>query len=170
MMNNTLLNIVRFSILMLLQTLVLNNIYLGGYITPFLYILCILMLPTSTPRLAMLLIAFSAGLLQDVSCNMLGFHAFAATFVAFLRILFADKILTRGEDIEIDVPSIRSVPIAPMLYYLIILILAYYIVYYSLLFFSWRDILQIGISSVAGSALTWVLAVLYQTLFIRRTT
>ena len=48
-MNLVIRNIARCLLLVLLQVLVLNNIYLGGYITPYLYILFVLMRPTSLP-------------------------------------------------------------------------------------------------------------------------
>ena len=94
----------RFVLLMALQMLVLNHVYLGGYVMPMLYVLFILMLPTDTGRIPMLLIAFGTGLLVDVMNNMLGFHALACTVVAMLRILFADRILTRGEPVTIEKP------------------------------------------------------------------
>ena len=39
-------NLGRFALLMALQLLVLNYVYLGGYVMPLLYVLFILMLPT----------------------------------------------------------------------------------------------------------------------------
>ena len=60
-------NIGRFLLLTLMQLLILNNVYLGGYVMPMLYVLFILMLPTSTGRIPMLLIAFGTGLLMDRS-------------------------------------------------------------------------------------------------------
>ena len=99
----------RFVLLMALQLLVLNHVYLGGYVMPMLYVLFILMLPTDTGRIPMLLIAFGTGLLVDVMNNMLGFHALACTVVAMLRILFADRIRTRGEPVTIQTPSVYSV-------------------------------------------------------------
>ena len=95
-------NIGRFVLLTLLQLLVLNNVYLGGYVMPLLYVLFILMLPTSTGRVPMLLMAFGMGLLMDIMAGSLGFHALACTIVAMMRITFADRILTRGENVVED--------------------------------------------------------------------
>ena len=75
-------NIGRFLLLVLLQVLVFNNIYLGGYINPCIYVLFIAMLPTTTGRIPMMLIAFATGLCVDVSTNILGFHTFACTAAA----------------------------------------------------------------------------------------
>lgn len=167
-MNLIIRNILRFLLLILLQTLVLNNIYLGGFITPFLYILFVLMLPTSLPKVAVLLIAFVSGLWVDVFSNMLGLHAFAATAVGFCRITFADKILTRGEDVAIDTPSMRSVAMGPALYFLFLMILIYNFIYFFLVYFSFHDILRILVSTLLSTVVTWALAVLYQASFIKK--
>ena len=88
-------NIGRFVGLLLFQVLVLNNVYLGSYIMPMLYVLPILMLPTGMKRIPLLLIAFGTGLIIDMMNNLLGFHALACTVVAMMRIWFADRIDTR---------------------------------------------------------------------------
>ena len=58
-------NIGRFLLLVLLQVLVFNNIYLGGYINPCIYVLFIAMLPTTTGKIPMMLIAFFTGMCVD---------------------------------------------------------------------------------------------------------
>jgi len=55
----------RFALLVLLQVLVLNNINLGGYIHPYIYILFILLLPVSMNKNLVLFIAFFTGLTVD---------------------------------------------------------------------------------------------------------
>ena len=76
----------RFVLLMALQLLVLNHVYLGGYVMPMLYVLFIIMLPTDMRRIPMLLTAFGMGLLVDVMNNMLGFHQY---FISYLMLLLA---------------------------------------------------------------------------------
>ena len=160
-------NIGRFALLMLLQVLVLNNVYLGGYITPFLYVLFIAMLPTNTNRIAMLLIAFASGLCFDIFSNMLGFHAFACTLTAFVRIMGAQRIIKRDDD-EIETPSIRSGSYQHFIVYLLVLLLVYNLAYYILSVFSFRELPQILLSTVLSTVITALLAILYQTLLIHR--
>lgn len=167
-MNTIWQNIIRFAVLMLLQLLVLNNVYLGGYITPYLYVLFVLMLPTNTPRPAMLLLAFASGLCVDIFDNMLGFHSFAATLLGFCRITFADKILTRGEQIDIDTPSIHSVGVSQLAGYLLLMFFIYNFAFFFLEIFSFEDFWRILLSSVLSTVVVWVLAMLYQSLFLRK--
>ena len=119
-------NIGRFVLLMLLQLLVLNNVYLGGYVMPMLYVLFILMLPTSVGRVPLLLTAFGTGLVVDIMAGALGFHALACTVVAMMRITFADRILTRGENVTIETPSVFSVTPQYFISYLLLLTGAFY--------------------------------------------
>jgi rod shape-determining protein MreD len=168
-MNKRILRIVgRFVLLLLLQVLVLNNVYLGGYTMPMLYLLAILMLPTDMKRIPMLLVAFGTGLVVDIMNNMLGFHAFACTVVAMMRILFADRILTRGEPTIISTPSIYSVSPQYFISYLIILLSAFYFVFFTIELFGFRNFGSTLLSIVFSTVATAILAVLYQYAFLKK--
>lgn len=169
-MNNKLMfrNIGRWFLLVLLQVLVFNNINLGGYINPFLYVLFIAMLPTNTGAIPMLVIAFVTGISVDVSTNMLGFHAAACTMVAFLRVVWLDKILLRDNDDAIETPSIYSPSYQQFMIYLFLLVFVFNLTYYVLVVFSLRELFGILISTLLSTVVTWLLAILYQTLFFRK--
>lgn len=158
----------RFALLMLLQLLVLNHVYLGGYVMPMLYVLFILMLPTDTRRIPMLLIAFGTGLLMDVMSNMLGFHALACTVVAMLRILFVDRILTRNEPVVIATPSIYSVTPQYFISYLMLLLAVFYLVFYTAELFGFRGFGGVLLATVCSTLVTTLLAVLYQFVFLKK--
>ena len=161
-------NIGRFLLLVALQLLVFNNVYLGGYINPCIYLLFIAMLPTNTGKIPMLLIAFFTGLVVDVSTNLPGFHTFACTAVGFLRSIWLDRIIIRDDGEAVETPSIRSGSYQLFALYLFLLLLVFYVIYYSLLIFSFREMPSILLSSLLSAVVTWVLAILYQTLFLRK--
>ncbi len=161
-------NIRRFVLLMLLQLLVFNNVYLGGYTMPMLYVLFILMLPTDTGRIPMLLIAFGTGLLVDVASNMLGFHALACTVVAMLRILFADRILTRGEPVVIETPSYHSVTPQYFVGYLMLMLAVFYLVFFTVELFGFRHFGGVLLCTVSSTLATTLLALLYQFVFLKK--
>lgn len=160
-------NVGRFLILMLLQILVLNNVYLGGYINPFIYVLFILMLPTGMNRLLMLVLAFCSGLLVDVFSNMLGFHAFACTFVAFARITFADRILTRDDPVVIETPSVFTVSPQSYIGFMLLLLFIYNVIYFTMVVFEWQDWWRILVLAVLSTLVSGVMCLLYQLVFIR---
>lgn len=158
----------RFVLLMALQLLVLNYVYLGGYVMPMLYVLFILMLPTGMKRIPLLLIAFGTGLLVDVMSNVLGFHALACTVVAMLRILFADRILTRGEPVTITTPSVYSVTPQYFISYVMLLLGVFYLVFYTAELFGFRGFGGVLLATVCSTVVTTILVVLYQVLFLKR--
>ena len=85
-MNNSIgKNIVRFILLVLLQVLVLNNMNLGGYINPYVYILFILLLPANMNKSGVLILAFITGITIDIFGNTPGLHAAATVFMAYFR-------------------------------------------------------------------------------------
>lgn len=158
----------RFVLLMALQLLVLNHVYLGGYVMPMLYVLFILMLPTGMKRITMLLIAFGTGLLMDIMNNMLGFHALACTVLAMMRILFADRILTRGEPIVVETPGIYSVTPQYFISYLMLMLGAFYLVFFTVELFGFRSFGGVVLSTICSTIVTTLMAVLYQYIFLKK--
>lgn len=84
-MNKTLLNIIRFVALILFQVFVVNNIRLGGYVHPYVYIIFIMLLPINIPNWQLLVLGFFLGLAVDFFGGTSGLHAGATTFMAFCR-------------------------------------------------------------------------------------
>lgn len=162
-------NIGRFVLLMLLQVLVFNNVYLGGYINPCLYVLFIAMLPTNMGRIPMMLTAFFTGLCIDITTNMAGFHTFACTAVGYLRGVWLDKIIIRDNEEGIDMPCIYNGSYQQFSLYLMLLLLVFNLIYHTLLAFSLHDILNILLTALLSTIVTWLLAILYQTLLLRNT-
>ena len=161
-------NIGRFLLLVLFQLLVLNNVWMGGYVMRMLYVLFILMLPTGMNRSLMLAVAFVTGLTVDAMNNMLGFHALACTAVAMMRILFTDRILTRGEPVEIAIPGIRSVTPPYYLSYLMLMLAAFYLVFFTTELFGFRGFGDVLLATICSTVVTTLLAVLYQLIFTSR--
>lgn len=161
-------NIGRFLLLTLFQLLVLNNVYLGSYIMPMLYVLFILMLPTGMNRVALLFIAFFTGLTVDIMSNILGFHTLACTVVAMMRILFADRILTRGEPVQIQTPGIYSVTPQYFITYMALMLAVFYLVYFIVELWGFRGFGDMLLATVLSTLATTLLAVLYQIVFQRK--
>lgn len=85
MIRNIVRGLVYFIVFVLIQVLILNNIYYLRIATPFLYLYFLLKLPIGISRSAILLIAFATGLTIDLFSNTPGMHAAACTFVGFFR-------------------------------------------------------------------------------------
>ena len=161
-------NIGRFALLMALQLLVLNYVYMGGYVMPMLYVLFLLMLPTGMGRIKMLTIAFGTGLLVDVMNNMLGFNALACTVVAMARILFADRMLTRNEPVVITNPSVYNVSPQHFVGYLLLMYGLFFGVFYMVELFGFRHLGSMLLATICSTVVCTLLAVSYQVVLLRR--
>jgi rod shape-determining protein MreD len=145
--------VIIFVVLMLLQLLVLNNIRLGGYINPYVYILIILVLPFDIPGWALLLIGFFTGLTVDAFSSTLGIHSSASLFLAFMRPTILTNISAR-ESIEKSIsPSLAVSDIVWFVKYTLLMVFAHHFVLFFLESFSFTHffgtILRIILSSMA---------------------
>ena len=82
-MNRSLLNIIRFVALVIVQVLIVNHIRLGGYVHPYIYLIFVMLLPINMPGWQLLISGFSIGLVIDLFMGTLGMHAGATTMMAF---------------------------------------------------------------------------------------
>lgn len=84
--------------LVLFQALVLNQMHIGGYATPFFYIYFILKFNSRISRNNLMLWAFALGLTVDMFSNTPGMNAAAATCLAFFRAPLIRLITLRDMD------------------------------------------------------------------------
>lgn len=85
-MNSTLfVNIFRFILLLAVQIVVFNTMNLLGYISPFPYILFIILYPVNSNKSGLLLASFMLGLIMDMFSNSGGIHTAACIILAYYR-------------------------------------------------------------------------------------
>jgi rod shape-determining protein MreD len=85
-MNSTLLvNILRFILLLAVQVIVFNNFNFLGYVSPFPYLLFIILYPVNGNKTGLLVASFLLGLIVDMFSNSGGIHATACLALAYLR-------------------------------------------------------------------------------------
>lgn len=101
-------NSIRFILLIPLQVFVLDNINLGGFINPYIYILFILMLPFETPGWLLLFLSFLLGFFVDLFSGTPGLHAASSTLIAFARPLVIKSISSSREFEKGMQPSIQD--------------------------------------------------------------
>src|SRR5690625_3517158 len=96
-LNNVLIQVFRFIILLAVQILVMSNIKLFGYSSPFIYIIFILGFPLNTNKNLLIFLGFLLGLSMDIYSNTGGVHAGACVLIAYLRPTLL-KISFRSEE------------------------------------------------------------------------
>ncbi|WP_291285858.1 rod shape-determining protein MreD [Flavobacterium sp.] len=80
-----LLNIFRFIMLLAIQVVIFNNMNFLGYISPFPYILYIILYPVNSNRTGLIVSSFLLGIVMDMFCNSGGIHATACLVLAYYR-------------------------------------------------------------------------------------
>ena len=139
--------------LVLLQVLILNNVHIAGYATPFLYIYLILKFESDTPRNALMLSAFYIAQPQDPNSDTPAMNAAATVLLAFLRPTFLRLFVPR-DTLDTLVPAIRTMGILPFLKYLVVSVLIHHGLLLTLEFFSFAHIGTLLLRIAASTLLT----------------
>ena len=142
-MNKTVLQIIRFVILVLFQVLVINHIRLGGYVHPYVYLVFIMLLPFNTPKWQLLVLGFVLGLTVDFFTGTLGLHAGATTLMAFCRPSII-SLISGNQKFE-NIPEPKLGPLDGMWFfrYVLCLVLIHHFALFFLESFSFRLIGQV---------------------------
>lgn len=162
-------NIIRFSgsfiALVILQTLILNNIQLSGFINPYLYVLFILILPFETPKWILLIASFIIGLAVDMFSDTMGMHASASVFMGFCR-PYILKVISPRDGYEFGtVPGIRHMGLKWFVSYSSILVLAHHGLLFFIEIFRFSEFFSTLFRIILSSVFTVLLILLTQYFF-----
>ena len=139
--------------LLLLQVLILNNVHIGGYATPFLYIYLIVTMDSETPRNGLMLWAFLLGLAIDLFSDTPGMNAASAVLLAFFRPsllrLFVSSDITGN-----FVPSIHALGSISFLKYAAACLLVHHTALLVLEYFSAANIVLLVLRILSSTLLT----------------
>jgi len=158
-------NILRFFLLILMQVLVFDNMQIGGYINPYIYVLFILLIPFETPQWLLLISAFLLGFGVDLFSDTMGMHTAASVFMAFcrpgiLRMVFSSK------DYEIGItPGIKDLGIEWFLKYSLILVFLHHLVFFYLEVFSFHEFFYTFARIILSTLTSVVFIIIEQYLF-----
>ncbi|HEY0030241.1 MAG TPA: rod shape-determining protein MreD [Bacteroidia bacterium] len=161
-------NIIRFILLVLVQTLIIKNIELGRFINPFIYVLFIIILPFETPKWLLLLSAFLLGITVDMFYDTAGMHAAACVFMAYVRpgIL---KLFSPRDGYEFGTqPTIQYLGIPWFLSYAGILIVLHHMALFYIEIFRLEEFFSTFFRVIISSIFTLLLVVVAQYLFLRK--
>ncbi|HEY0047528.1 MAG TPA: rod shape-determining protein MreD [Flavobacterium sp.] len=79
------INIIRFILLLAAQVIIFSNMNFAGFISPFPYILFIILYPVDANKLGLLGAAFALGIIMDMFSNSGGVHAASCLVLAYVR-------------------------------------------------------------------------------------
>lgn len=162
--------VVSFILLVLFQGLILNNIELGGYINPYLYVVFILMLPFETPNWLVLLIGFLLGLSIDMFTSTLGMHISATVFMAFAREYLIKLIQPRGGYDYGLKPNVQMMGLVWYLLYASILVLLHHLFLFYVESFKLTQFFQTMGRALLSTFFTLILIFIFQLFSYKSTT
>ncbi|MCB0461131.1 MAG: rod shape-determining protein MreD [Flavobacteriaceae bacterium] len=159
-------NIVRFIVLVLVQSLVLNNINFLGHINPYIYILFIILFPVKNNRMLFIFLSFLLGLSVDLFLDSGGVHAAACVTIAYVRPLILK--FSFGMIYEHQTIKFSSMEFGQRLSYFAIITLIHHLLLFSLEIFNTSKILLILTKTLFSGIFTILLCLLITVLFSSR--
>ncbi len=160
-------NFSRFFVLIFVQVLILNNIELGGYVNPYIYVLFIILLPVEIPGGLLILFSFFIGLGVDMFSNSMGLHAASSVFIAFCRPFLLKRIAPReGYESEVSF-SVKKMGMQWFITYASIMVLIHHFVLFFLEIFRFEEFFSTLLRMFLSALVTMVLIMLSQFVFYR---
>jgi rod shape-determining protein MreD len=168
MVNNLLKYSLIFVIAVLLQVLVLNRILIFRMISPYFYLIFLLLLPYDTPRALLISLGFILGLSIDAFTNTLGVHTAVCVLIGFIRPGILNKISTRETRESVSAPRISTMSVNWFIGYTAIFVTIHHLLLFMLEAFTFQGILFTLARAVLSGILSVALIVISQFLFFRK--
>ena len=156
----------RYAIVMLLQVLLFNQLQLLGVCHPYIYVLCLLMMPITLPLSVEMIIGAVAGLIMDVFCNSLGIHMAACILLMYIRPYLLGIIVNDKERLNEEI-SLRNLGLDGLIKYVVTLVLIHHLTVFALAAWSWSHIGFVLLETVISSILTILIIIGYNALRYR---
>ena len=153
----------RYIVVMLLQVLLLDQLQLWGACHPYLYILCLLMMPITLPHSVSMVIGAAVGLVMDIFCNSLGVHTAACILLMFIRPYLIGVIVNDKDRLNEQI-SLRAIGMEALIKYVVILVLIHHLTVFLLAAWSWAHIGFVLLETLVSSLITISLIIAYNTL------
>ena len=159
-------NIIRFIALVLLQVLICNQMNFLGSISPYIYVLFILIYTVKNNRLSFILISFVLGILIDVFMDTGGAHAAASVTIAYMRPVFLK--FSFGAAYEYQAIKFNDADLLPRVIYFTLLILIHHFILFILIIFDNSKAGMVVSNALSTGLFTLFLALTLTTLFSRK--
>jgi rod shape-determining protein MreD len=156
----------RYVVVMLLQILLFNQLQLWGVCHPYIYIMCLLMLPITLPHSVDMLIGAVIGLIMDVFCNSMGIHIAACIMIMFIRPYLLGVLVNDKERLNEQI-HLRSIGMEALIKYTMILVVIHHLMVFSLAAWSWHHWFFVLMETIVSSIVTISIIIGYNALRYR---
>ncbi|MBR7154473.1 MAG: rod shape-determining protein MreD [Paludibacteraceae bacterium] len=156
----------RYIIVMLLQVLLFDQLQLWGACHPYIYVLCLLMMPITLTHSLSMIIGAVAGLVMDIFCNSLGVHMAACILIMFIRPYLIGAIVNDKDRLNEQI-SLRSIGMEALIKYVVILVLVHHLTVFSLAAWSWSHMGFVLLETLISSIVTILIIIGYNAMSYR---
>jgi len=156
----------RYIVVMILQVLLFDQLQLLGVCHPYIYILCLLMMPITLPHSADMFIGAAAGLIMDVFCNSMGVHTAACILIMFVRPYLIGALVNDKDRLNEQI-SLRALGMEALLRYVVIMVVIHHLTVFLLAAWSWAHIGLVLIETIVSSIITISIIIGYNALKYR---
>ena len=156
----------RYIIVMAMQVLLFNQLQVWDLCHPYVYILCLLMLPITLHHTVDMLIGAAVGLIMDIFCNSLGIHMAGCVLIMFIRPYLLGIVVNDKDRLNEQI-SLRTLEMEALLKYVILLVVIHHLVVFLLAAWSWSHIGFVLAETIVSSVVTIALIIGYNLLIYK---
>lgn len=167
-MNEVIKHIIRFIVLLIIQTLVLNQLEIGLGIQMMVYPLFIVLLPFELGVIAIMVIAFGMGIAIDSISNTYGLHTSSLLLVAYLRPLIFKMFSPRDGYDNLKEGNMYEMGPRWFIYVFGILLFIHHLWFFTLEIFRMDDFFFILQKTLLSLPLSFLLCLLLQSMFVSK--
>ena len=143
----------RYIIVMILQVLLFDQLQLLGACHPYIYVLCLLMMPITVPHSLSMLLGAAAGIIMDIFCNSLGVHTAACILVMFIRPYLIGAIVSDKDRLNEQI-NLHTIGMEALVKYVVIMVLIHHLTIFLLAAWSWHHIGFLALDTIVSSTVT----------------
>lgn len=168
-MNNFLKYTIWFVFVILLQEFLFNNIQFIHFLSPYVYVFLILILPLNMHSSYIMLVAFALGLIVDVvSSGILGAHAAACVLIAYCRNMVIKISIPKSEYENQSTATALHIRLNSFAWYAFILVFLHHLTLFLLEIFSLQNLIFTLIRTIVSSVISTIFIILIKLLFISK--
>lgn len=156
---------VLFVIVVLLQFFLFNNLNLGVYINPLIYVAFIVLLPMEMATIGTLLLGLLMGVTMDVTMGTSGINTIALLFTSFIRRSLLTITVGKDELRDGGMPSTGRLGRVKYFRYTVIFILLHCFVFFTFESLAWRFYHLTLLRIILSTAVTVLLVYVCQLMF-----
>ena len=156
----------RYILVMALQVLLFDQLQLLGACHPYIYVLCLLMMPITLPHSIDMILGAIAGIIMDIFCNSLGVHTAACILVMFIRPYLIGAIVSDKDRLNEQI-NLHTIGMEALVKYVVIMVLIHHLTIFLLAAWSWHHIGFVVLETIVSSTVTILIIIGYNALKYR---